>query len=147
MFNNKVSLPSINRVQTNTVARRDDHHHSLRTEFREEQGLRNSNLLNIAYCWRATYIYKLNIFTLARSPPNEHSSKKMQYLTLAEFGVQGGSGPWELVSLSVLLKEVERPCFQDQESKGNSLQLARGLCTCSSNGQLRGCVAISPSFS
>ena len=92
MFNHKVSLPSINRVQTNTVARRDGHHHSLRTEFREEQGLRNSELLNTAYCCRATYIYQLNIFTLARSPPNEHSSKKMQYLTLTEFGVQRGSG-------------------------------------------------------
>ena len=97
MFNNKVSLPSINCLQTNTLARRVGHQHFLKSEFREEQGLRNSNQLNIACCWRATYIYQLNIFTLARSPPNEHSSKKMQYLTLTEFGVQGGSGSWEMV--------------------------------------------------
>ena len=97
MFNNKVTLPSINCPQTSKVARRVGHQHSLRSNFREEQGLRNNKLLNIAYCWRATYIYKLNIFTLARSPPNEHSGNKMQYLTLTEFGVQGGSGPWETV--------------------------------------------------
>ena len=86
-YNNKLSLPSFARLQTNTVARRISHRRSLKHAFREEQGLWNSKLLNIAYCWRAKYIYQLNIFTLARSPPNEHSGKKMQYLTLTEFGV------------------------------------------------------------
>ena len=113
MVNNKVSIPSLDRLQANTVARRVGHEHSLKSAFREEQGLRNNKLLNIAYCWRSTYIYQLNIFTLARSPPNEHSGKKMQYLTLTELGVQGGSRPWEMVQQSVLLKEVERPCFQE----------------------------------
>ena len=97
MLNNKVSLPSINCPQTSKVARRVGHQNSLRWNFREEQGLRNNKLLNIAYCWRATYIYQLNNFTLAQSPPNEHNSKKRQCLTLTEFGVQGGSGPWEMV--------------------------------------------------
>ena len=92
MFNNKVTLPSIISLQTNIVTRRFDHQHSLRSKFREEQGLRNNELWNIAYCWRATHIYQLNIFTLDRSPPNEHSGKKMQYLILTELVVQGGSG-------------------------------------------------------
>ena len=72
----------------------------------------------------SSYIYQLNIFTLARSPLNEHSSKKMQYLTLTELGIQGGSRPWEMVQQSALLTEVERPCFQ--EAKGNTLQIGGG---------------------
>ena len=50
MFNNKVSLPSINCPQTNIVARRVGHEHSLKSAFREEQGLTNSKLLNNADC-------------------------------------------------------------------------------------------------
>ena len=93
MGNNKVTLPSFNCLQTSTMSRNNSHQHSLRSAFREEQGLRNSELLRFACCWRATYIYKLNIFTLARSPPNKHSRKTMQCLTLTKVGVQGGTGP------------------------------------------------------
>ena len=50
MINNKVSIPSLDRLQANTVARRVGHEHSLKSAFREEQGLTNSKLLNNADC-------------------------------------------------------------------------------------------------